>query len=246
MELLSAEKTDGMAEIIESVRNKLRELSYEKTRNSSERFFKEKIRVHGVRSALVSSIAKGSFRILNGKSKKEIFELCDELWRSGYIEETFIACIWAYELRKKYEPADFNVFSEWIHKYVDNWASCDTLCNHTLGTFIEMYPEFISALKKWTGSENRWVRRASAVTLIIPARRGRMLPDVLDIADKLLTDGDDMVQKGYGWMLKEASRNHREVIFKYVTDNKKIMPRTALRYAIEKMPPDYRKAAMEK
>ncbi len=101
-------------------------------------------------------------------------------------------------------------------------------------------------MKKWAKSDNRWVKRASAVTLIIPARKGLFLKDIFDIADTLLTDKDDLVQKGYGWMLKAASQAHEEEVFDYVMNNKKYMPRTALRYAIEKMPPELKSRAMEK
>jgi 3-methyladenine DNA glycosylase AlkD len=66
------------------------------------------------------------------------------------------------------------------------------------------------------------------------------------IADQLLTDPDDMVQKGYGWMLKACSQAHQKDVFAYVMKHKKEMPRTALRYAIEKMPEELRKRAMAK
>ena len=59
-------------------------------------------------------------------------------------------------------------------------------------------------------------------------------------------DRDDMVQKGYGWMLKAASQAHQEEVFSYVMQHKAVMPRTALRYAIEKMPPLLRAQAMRK
>ena len=162
------------------------------------------------------------------------------------MEEAFIACYWAYALRKKYEPSDFDVFETWVNKYVTNWAACDTLCNHTIGDFVEKYPEYISSLKKWALSENRWMRRASAVTLIIPARRGLFLEDIFEIADLLHDDTDDLVQKGYGWMLKSASQAHEKKVFDYVMSKKDTMPRTALRYAIEKMPAELRSMAMAK
>lgn len=66
------------------------------------------------------------------------------------------------------------------------------------------------------------------------------------LADILLQDGDDLVRKGYGWLLKEASREHRDAVFGYVLGKKRIMPRTALRYAIELMPQEMRKEAMRK
>jgi 3-methyladenine DNA glycosylase AlkD len=166
--------------------------------------------------------------------------------QANFGEEAFIAFEWAYSLRRAYEPEDFQVFERWVDQYVDNWAKCDTLCNHTLGTFVEMYPQFIERLGAWARSENRWLRRASAVTLILPARKGMFLKEIFEIADIMLEDKDDMVQKGYGWMLKEASKKHQPEVFDYVMSKKARMPRTALRYAIEKMPVEMRRRAMER
>jgi 3-methyladenine DNA glycosylase AlkD len=87
---------------------------------------------------------------------------------------------------------------------------------------------------------------AAAVTLIIPARKELFLNDVFAIADILLLDSDDMVQKGYGWMLKAASESHQTEVFNYVLSKKAVMPRTALRYAIEKMPKELKAEAMKK
>jgi len=108
------------------------------------------------------------------------------------------------------------------------------------------FPEYTDELKCWTRSENRWMRRAAAVSLIVPAKHGKFLPEALGIAELLLTDSDDLVQKGYGWLLKEASRKHTEEVFAFVMKNKKEMPRTALRYAIELMPKDLKAEAMKK
>ena len=133
-----------------------------------------------------------------------------------------------------------------MKNYVNNWAKCDTLCNHTIGAIVEMYPQFLKDLKQWARSPNRWFRRAAAVTLIIPAKRGKFLEDIFEIADFLLTDPDDLVQKGYGWLLKDAAIQHKDEIFEYVMKHKQAMPRTALRYAIERLPADLRRKAMEK
>jgi 3-methyladenine DNA glycosylase AlkD len=109
-----------------------------------------------------------------------------------------------------------------------------------------MYPESVVKLKSWARSENRWMRRGASVSLIIPARKGKFLDDILEIANILLTDTDDLVQKGYGWMLKAASQAHQQEIFEYVMSKKNEMPRTALRYAIKKMPAEMRKEAMKR
>jgi 3-methyladenine DNA glycosylase AlkD len=104
----------------------------------------------------------------------------------------------------------------------------------------------LSELKRWTKSKNRWMRRASAVSLIIPAKKGKFLKDIFEISDTLLEDKEDMVQKGYGWMLKVVSQAHQKEVFDYVMKNKAKMPRTALRYAIEKMPKSLKVKAMAK
>jgi len=90
------------------------------------------------------------------------------------------------------------------------------------------------------------MKRAAAVSLIIPARKGLFLNDIFEIADILMMDADDLVQKGYGWMLKAASEAHRDEVFEYVMKYKQVMPRTAFRYALEKMPKDMRDMAMKK
>lgn len=235
-----------MSAVIERIREELRLQADEKTLTSGPRFFKETVKLYGVKTAIVSTISKAEYKNLEMKDKAEVFQLCEELWQSGYLEEAFIACNWAYSRHQDYGPEDFAMFEHWITNYVSNWASCDTLCNHTVGALLVKYPEFVSQLRIWAKSDNRWLRRASAVSLIIPAKEGKFITDIFAIADILLLDKDDLVLKGYGWLLKEASRNHQTEVFDYVMNNKKVMPRTALRYAIEKMPEDFRRSAMAK
>ncbi len=233
-------------EFVAAIQRELEDNIDTSPKRSPQSFFKEQVKAHGVKTALVEKIAAARFRQISGRDKNEILGLCEALLETDYMEEAFVACAWSYALRDGYEESDFDVFEKWLKHYVNNWAKCDTLCNHTIGAFVERFPRYVERLKGWAQSENRWVKRASAVTLILPARRGMFLSDVLQIADILLLDKDDLVQKGYGWMLKEASRKHQETVFEYIMGKKAIMPRTALRYAIEKMPEDLRKKAMKK
>ncbi|HRZ41083.1 MAG TPA: DNA alkylation repair protein [Bacteroidales bacterium] len=234
------------ATILSELRTALTSLADEQTRLSGERFFREPVKLYGIKASTVTETGKSFLKALKPLPKNEVFALCEALWKSEMMEESFIACQWAYSRKKQFESADFGVFEGWVHCYLNNWASCDSLCNHTIGTVVEMYPQFLASLKQWTACENRWVKRAAAVTLIVPARRGLFLPDIFEIATLLLHDRDDMVQKGYGWMLKVASQSHLPEVFDFVMRNKATMPRTALRYAIEKMPEEMRKQAMEK
>jgi len=235
-----------MDPLISRIRSDLEQSADPAIRESSKRFFKEGVRCYGMKTATATAIAKNYWKEVKGRPKQDVFALCEELFASGYLEESFIAAHWTYRLSGGYDREDLLLFRRWIETYITNWASCDTFCNHTVGDFIDQYPECTLELKRWTQSENRWMRRAAAVSLIVPAKRGRYLDEVLEIADLLLTDPDDMVQKGYGWLLKEASREHPEEVFEFIMENKKAMPRTALRYAIEKLPTELRTEAMKK
>jgi len=233
-------------EIVSEVRLELKKHADAKASESFKRFFKEEVKSYGVKSALIGKISAKTFKKIEGYSKEDIFFLCEELLKSDYSEEVFVGLNWASFIKERCVKSDFNLFEKWLKKYVNDWAKCDVFCGSSIGYLVEKYPELINRLKKWTRSKNRWLKRASAVSLIGLARRGKRLNDAFRIADLLLQEKDDMVQKGYGWLLKEESRINQSQVFKYVVKNKKIMPRTALRYAIELMPENLRRKAMER
>lgn len=232
--------------IVQEIRRELQKNANEQYRQSIQRFFKEEIKLFGVKTSLTRKISQKYFSSIKNKSKQEIFSLCENLLESGFGEERGIAIDWAFRLRQKFEKRDFSLFESWLKKYVTNWGACDSLCCTALGYFIYQFPEYFPKVKKWAVSKNRWLRRASAVVLIYSINKKKSIEPVFEIADILLLDKDDMVQKGYGWMLKEASNHEPNKVFEYVMRHKKEMPRTALRYAIEKLSPDLRKQAMAK
>jgi 3-methyladenine DNA glycosylase AlkD len=191
----------------------------------------------------IRKISAKYYRQIKNRQKQDIFNLCEQLLNEGY---TAIPFDWGYRLGSRFAKSDFRILESWLKEYVDDWSKCDDLCTHSLGVFIYEFPEMTAKTEKWAYSKNRWQRRASAVALIYGIRRRQGLKEIFTRADILLTDGDDMVQKGYGWMLKEAANHFRKEVFDYVMKHKRLMPRTALRYAIEKMPPSWKKRAMKK
>jgi 3-methyladenine DNA glycosylase AlkD len=235
-----------MSTVIEQLRAELKANSDPKLAESSKRFFKENITVYGMKTSTGEKIAKKYWSQVKTLPKAEIFGLCEQLYRSGYMEEAFVAAEWLPKSADQFERSDLKIFYNWIEHYVSNWAECDSFCNHTVGDFLTKFPDMIGEVQSWSKSDCRWLKRASAVSLILPARRGNFLKEVFEISDVLLLDEDDLVQKGYGWMLKEASRLHQQEVFDYVVKNRKVMPRTALRYAIELMPKELKVEAMRK
>ena len=235
-----------MSNIVECVRAELKSNVDQKTLASAQKFFKEKIACYGVKTPVVDKIAQKYWREIKNWDKKDIFALCEELFSSDFMEEAFVVSSWLPNLIDRLEPSDILTFRAWIERYINNWAKCDSFCNHTIGDLIDKYPEIVVEVKGWAKSNCRWLKRASAVSLILPARKGSFLQETFEISESLLVDGDDLVQKGYGWLLKEASRKHQKEVLDFVIRNKKTMPRTALRYAIELLPKELRAEAMKK
>ncbi|MCK4636507.1 MAG: DNA alkylation repair protein [Methanomicrobia archaeon] len=237
--------------IIKEIRQELRKNADHEYRDSVRKFTKKEDRndrvIHyGVKTPIVRKVSAKYYSQIKTKPKEEIFSLCEDLLKFRNSEERTIAFDWAFRLREHYIASDFYIFESWLENYVTGWGSCDDLCTHAFGCFIYRFPEFVSSVKKWAKSGNRWMRRASAVVLIYSLRRKQALDSAFGMADILLLDKEDLVQKGYGWMLKEASNLYPQEVFQYVMNHKAEMPRTALRYAIEKMPPEWKKKTMTK
>jgi len=235
------------AEIIIKLIQEIKAADRPENRINYQQFHKEKLKEpEGLRSAVLRSISNNGYREIKGDSLDQILGLCDQLLAAGERYMQFFAFEWALKSKRHFRVRDFARFERWLKKYVSNWGSCDHLCTGPIGVLVAQYPELAVKLRPWRRSRNRWVRRGAAVSLIMPVRQRMLLNEVFRTADTLLDDQDDMVQKGYGWMLKEASNRFPDEVFAYVMKHKVRMPRTALRYAIEKLPPTRRKQAMAK
>lgn len=243
-----------MPAIINQIKKELKQnidLEYKK---GAINFFKEPIKVYGVRSKMVRQIAQKYFPFFGRSSQKwkegksEFFALGEQMLKSNYHEEAIIVFVWTEKLVGYLGESDFKIFERWLKNYVNNWAKVDTFCTHTINYFVQNYPAVIPRIKKWTSSKNRWMRRGAAVSFIGPRNfpEKKHLITIFWVAKKLLKDDDDLIQKGYGWMLKAAANNFQKEVFNFVLKNKREMPRTALRYAIEKMPPRLKMRAMQK
>ena len=221
-----------------------------KYKEGFEKYFKETVTILGVRTPIIRQIAKKYFKQVKDLPKEELLDLCEELLDQPYNEFSTIAFAWALNIRMKFDIGDFDRFEIWIKQYVDSWGKGDDFCTHTIHYFVENFPETIPRIKSWAHSDNMWFRRASAVSFITSKGSWYIgkhtLPDIFEVARILLTDKEDLVQKGYGWMLKSASAFDEQAVFDFVMENKAEMPRTALRYAIEYMPKDLKQKAMAK
>ena len=200
----------------------------------------------GVRTPVIHKVAGKHYKTIKTRSVDERFNMCQQLLETRIYEHKIMAFRWAFLARKEYEKKHLNIFSGWLNTFVDDWIDCDDLCIHVIGEFFMTFPDAAETVTQWTGSPNLWVRRGAAVSLVLPARKGQQKPLVFKIADLLLDDTEDLVRKGYGWLLKEASKTHSNDVFAFVMDRRDRMPRVSFRYAIEKLPDRMRQQAMGK
>jgi 3-methyladenine DNA glycosylase AlkD len=231
--------------VLKLLRQEIKAHDKPENRHNYQRFFKEKLaNPEGLRAPVLRKISGRCFKTIKDLPAPDILVIGDRLLATGERYMKFFAFEWALKVKKHFRAKDFSQFESWLKKYVDNWGACDHLCCGPIGHLVDQYPQVVRKTDKWARSKNRWLRRASAVSLIVPVRNEHLLDEVFGRAETLLSDSDDMVQKGYGWMLKEASNRFPDEVFQFVYARRGDMPRTALRYAVEKMPPAKRRKAM--
>lgn len=175
------------------------------------------------------------FRKIPDRNMTVVTSLCEALLEQHTWALGVIAFDWAYRMQDQYTEDTYDVFYRWLKDYVRGWGDCDDFCTHAFGALLRKYKSLFSNVIEWTKDEDFWVRRASAV-ILIPAilRDDYEGLSPLTISDHLMTDEHELVQKGYGWMLKSLSQMDRPLVKKYLTANHTRMPRTAYRYALEK------------
>ena len=232
-------------EIIQALRTEFKKSDRPENKMDYQRWFKEKLKDPiRFKRPVIRKAANEIFKQAKNIPKEDLLDTCEVLFESERSEEWGTASIWATRISNQLDQSDYKRLENWLKKYVDNWGRCDSLCCGAFGDLILRYPDLTERTQNWAKSKNRWLRRASAVILIPSLNKGKLLNKAFEVADILLLDDDDIVQKGYGWMLKVAADKYQNKVFRYIFKHKAEMPRTALRYAIEKMPKELRQKAM--
>ena len=223
--------------VIDNLKNSLNKLIDTEYKENQFKYHSNEFLLLGVRTNYVRKLITETNKQIKSWNEKDVYNLIESLLQMNYNEYIIIGFGIAYKWTKNLRIDHFPIFESWLEKYVVDWGQCDDLCCGILGKVIYQFPQLIDGnlIQNWTKSENMWLRRASAVSMIISLRSGLYLSKAFIIADNLLMDDQDLVKKGYGWMLKEASKKFQNEVFKFVMERKRTMPRTALSYAIEKM-----------
>jgi 3-methyladenine DNA glycosylase AlkD len=214
----------------------------------AQRYFKDQISSYGLTSYEVRDIAKSLYSDVRGAwSVHDAIDLCEILLPNKYLDVKGTATLIFLRYSDDFDPAVFSLVKKWLARdYLDNWASVDVLCPDALGSLLEKHPSLVQKIKDWTASPNRWVKRASAVSFIKLARRGKFLDAAYAVAKRLFPVEDDLIEKANGWLLREAGKTDMPRLEKFLLVHGSKIPRTTLRYAIERFPEAKRRRILER
>ena len=217
-------------------RDEIRALANKEIAQHSLRFFKTAKGEYahgdiflGVRTPQIRLIAKKHI----GISTADMMTLI----KSKYHEERLLGLIilvnkYSKSNVKKDRKQLYNIYVS-SFKYVNNWDLVDVTCPHVIGKHLMVKDR--SILYSWAKSDDLWTRRIAMISTFWFIRKND-LDDTFTIAEMLLNDEHDLIHKAAGWMLREAGKRALEKEEIFLKKHYKNMPRTMLRYSIEKFP----------
>ncbi|TLU66438.1 DNA alkylation repair protein [Thalassotalea litorea] len=126
--------------------------------------------------------------------------------------------------------------------WVNNWDLVDSSAHHILGHYLLNRDK--SMLYQFAESDDLWTRRVAVISTLAFIKKQNFEP-TMKLATMLLNDQEDLMHKACGWMLREIFRHDREVLDTYLNAHYQQMPRTMLRYAIEKHESEIRKMYLQ-
>jgi 3-methyladenine DNA glycosylase AlkD len=209
-----------------------------------QHFFKEEVRSRGWYTAELRKVAVRFRRsIARERGMEFLVRVSDKLFSGRMLEEKVFAVFLLENQTGDFGKREFQLFASWLDR-VTSWADHDGLAHYLLAPMVSADPTRCRDVFLWAKSRNRWRRRAACVALIRGARKKRFFPEIVRLTEKLLDDEDDMVQKGLGWLLREAAKYDAKRTVPYLVKLRGRAPRLVLRTACETLPAATRKRVL--
>jgi 3-methyladenine DNA glycosylase AlkD len=205
-----------------------------------QRFFKHEVKSRGWYTGELRKLAVRFRRTIIAKNGQPfLLQVADQLFRGEILEEKILAVVMLQGIVDGFGKPEFKLFESWLNR-VTTWADHDALVHYLIGHMIAADAAFLSRPRRWAKAPKRWHQRAAAVSLIHSTRQHKNFGDIQRIAEMLLTSDDDMVQKGLGWLLREAAKANPQQTVRYLMTIRDRTPRLVLRTACETLPADTR------
>ncbi len=230
---------DNMSKAVKKITLQLLSLSNSKIADHSQRFFKTGVGEYGEGDKFLG-IRVPVIRKQVKKHLKISLQDAIELLQSEYHEIRLFAVILLTEqFQRAQQEGKERIYSAYLENTakVNNWDLVDASSHKIVGAYL--YTKDRSTLFMLARSESLWERRIAIISTYHFIQRDQF-EDTLEISKILLNDDEDLIHKAVGWMLREMGKKTKSKLHEFLALNYKAMPRTMLRYAIEKLPKNER------
>ena len=225
---------------VANIKYEIRKLANKKIAEHSQRFFKTGKGQYG-EGDIFLGIRVPDLRKIAKKFRRISLAEVSKLLESKFHEERLLSILMLVNLFKSGDEDDQELIYELYldkTKFINNWDIVDISAGNIVGAFL--FEKDKAPLFRLVFSENLWERRIAIVATFYFIRNDEF-DDTLKIAEILFTDKEDLIHKAVGWMLREVGKRVIEIEEEFLEEHYLKMPRTMLRYAIERFPETRRK-----
>ena len=229
-----------MAMVSAEIQRRLAALGDARVAEGSRRFFKTGPGEYG-EGDLFRGIRVPVLRALAKEYRSVPLPEAERLLRSTFHEDRLLALLLLVRLYSRGdETLREKIYRLYLKntRFVNNWDLVDSSAEHIVGAHLWERPR--APLGRLAKSEDLWERRVAVMATFHFVKRGEFR-ETLDLARALLSDREDLMHKAVGWMLREVGKRDPEAEERFLKENYRRMPRTMLRYAIEKFPEERRR-----
>ena len=220
----------------------LRAYSDDEKKTVLPRFFKTGKGEYGEGDRFLGVIVPNTRKVAKNH-KDSPYIVVEMLLESEWHECRLCALLMLIEKYRK-EPDQVVQFYLTHTKGINNWDLVDLSAPYILGDFLKDKTDR-NVLYDLAGSAVMWERRIAVVSTLMLIRHGQF-DDTIRLAEALIDSKHDLMQKSIGWMLREVGKRDKGLLVQFIEKHKYEMPRTILRYAIEKFPEPERREFMRK
>lgn len=210
---------------LNSLRQKLLMLKNTSKAEKEKNYLKSPYKFYGVSVWDINIIVK-DFRNKNPILEKDkLFRLVQKLWCGEYHEEKTLALKLLGTYSSYLSLKDMDLL-EGMLEDATGWDHVDEIACHLISAVLAKNKSAYSYLKKWSTSDNFWVRRASIISQIILFKQGKGDKELFfTLADKYLYEKEFFIRKAIGWTLRELSKTDPQAVYEYIKINRNKMSR---------------------
>ena len=217
---------------------------------SQRRFFKpwEKVAFYGVATPDLRRLDRELYqRVRKSWHYRDAVAFGGILMRDRFIEAKALGLMLLARYQRHFEAGLARDAKLWLEANLgDNWAVTDQLSTQILSPLLVKFPTLEHEFAAWTASPNLWVRRAGVVTFVKLSGKGVYLDTVYPLVISLAGDQQDLMHKACGWLLREAGKADARRLERFLLAKGAALPRTTVRYAIERFPEARRRRILGK